>query len=584
MFSTLNDIIVKRPFSVLLLSFYVITIYAGQQEPVKITSPDSLTQRSYAELERNFREAKPDSAKAERYVRAYLKKSKAEKDTLKQARAYEFLSQLSILSDKEKYADSIISLTKTIKNRSYPARGYLMKAVVLQILGKYKASFDQLSKAHEYAIENNNTSQQLYIDYQIGLLKNDLGEHEEALIIFRSYLQKAEQRYEEDKKNYTGLYTRALFALGDAYNRNEKYDSATIINKKGLEIALKDNSGIQPVYFTMSIGITAYLEKKYTIALDSLKKTVKTLMRGEDPGNLMVCYLYMGKTYTDQGRAEIAVPYFKKIDSIAEKTLDVFPELREGYEILINYYEKKADLKNELNYIKRLMAVDSLLDSNYKYLSKTIDQEYDTPQLMLKKEKLIESLNKDKLLFRAGVISLLIIVVVISSIAYGYYQRQRSIRAELEALIRKIALEENEEPVAADTEGLSKSPKISEEAVKKILDGLKRFVEEKQFLNSSISSSNGLANLIGTNNKHLARVIHINEQKNFNTYINDLRIDHALKRLRNDTIFRQYKIKAIAKESGYDTAQTFSTNFRKRIGLLPHEYIQKIETNGNSKN
>lgn len=66
-------------------------------------------------------------------------------------------------------------------------------------------------------------------------------------------------------------------------------------------------------------------------------------------------------------------------------------------------------------------------------------------------------------------------------------------------------------------------------------------------------------------------------QCNFNTYINHLRINYAITRLKNDSVFRSYTVLAISEELGYKSANTFTKAFKKEVGLLPSYYIKKLE-------
>ncbi|MEM6687757.1 MAG: helix-turn-helix domain-containing protein, partial [Bacteroidota bacterium] len=66
------------------------------------------------------------------------------------------------------------------------------------------------------------------------------------------------------------------------------------------------------------------------------------------------------------------------------------------------------------------------------------------------------------------------------------------------------------------------------------------------------------------------------KQKKFIQYITDLRIDYALEKLANDKKFRAYNIKSIAAELGYNSAESFSKDFKRRTKLYPSYYIKKI--------
>ena len=85
-----------------------------------------------------------------------------------------------------------------------------------------------------------------------------------------------------------------------------------------------------------------------------------------------------------------------------------------------------------------------------------------------------------------------------------------------------------------------------------------------------------MAKKINTNSTYLSKTLQSHKQKKFVQYITDLRLEYALKRLKNDTKFRTYDIKSIASELGFNTAESFSKAFKKRTGIYPSFYIKNL--------
>ena len=61
-------------------------------------------------------------------------------------------------------------------------------------------------------------------------------------------------------------------------------------------------------------------------------------------------------------------------------------------------------------------------------------------------------------------------------------------------------------------------------------------------------------------------------------YLKTLRINYAIERLKIDIVFRKYTIKAIATESGFKGAESFSKEFKKVSGMYPSYFIKKLNT------
>ncbi|MBC9795097.1 helix-turn-helix transcriptional regulator [Sinomicrobium weinanense] len=561
-----------KAFLLLIWCFNLIAFYG--QEPMREADPDPLFQKSYEELEDSFYQYRYDTLKARVYASVYLEKGKLDKDKTKQANGYGFMSAISKTEISEKYADSLIAIATTLNDNEHLIRGLFLKARTLRDMGKHKMALDELLKIDQLAIANNDLHQQLNVKYSIGLIKNDIGEYEEALQVFKEYVSHNEELYKKDK-SYIKNYTIGLMALGDAYIRNKEYDSAMAINKKGMALAQKDKKALNPIYFTQSGGITAYYQKKHLTAKDSIQRAIDTLLKIGDINNATVGYLYLGKIFQDQNKKEIAARYFAKVDSMVQHHNTVFPEVREAYEFMIDYFKREEDAKSRLQYIEGLLHLDSVLISNSQYLTKHIIQKYDTPRLLLEKDELIYTLQDRQQTSRIRTLILLGVVLFSSVFAFNYYRKQQIYKKKFENLLKKNSTKRKtgfRKVKTQNIEGLN----ISETALNNITEKLKQFVAKKRFLNNDVSLTN-LAKAIDTNPKYLTTVIKFYEQKNFTSYINDLRIDYAIERLKSDLSFRKYSIQAIAREVGFNSTQSFSKLFYKKTGIHPSYFIQHLE-------
>ena len=61
-----------------------------------------------------------------------------------------------------------------------------------------------------------------------------------------------------------------------------------------------------------------------------------------------------------------AIRYLIQSDSISYAIQDYNPVSRDGYEIIIDYYKKKGDIKNQLKYINQLIYADSAIAKTQK--------------------------------------------------------------------------------------------------------------------------------------------------------------------------------------------------------------------------
>ena len=112
-----------------------------------------------------------------------------------------------------------------------------------------------------------------------------------------------------------------------------------------------------------------------------------------------------------------------------------------------------------------------------------------------------------------------------------------------------------------------------EEENKKIFIELNRIVVQDQLYLSSELSREDLAQLVHLNNARFARMIKECTGTNFNGYINDLRIDYAIKLLK---LHPNYTIRAIADEVGFNSTPILYNLFKKKTGMTPYE-IKKAQ-------
>lgn len=118
---------------------------------------------------------------------------------------------------------------------------------------------------------------------------------------------------------------------------------------------------------------------------------------------------------------------------------------------------------------------------------------------------------------------------------------------------------------------------ITDETSTAILKKLMRFESSDKYLRKDINLT-WLANHLNTNTKYISEVIKIHRNKNFNNYINGLRIDYIIQKLSENPVYREYKITYLAEECGYASPQVFVIAFKKESGVTPSNFIEQLKT------
>ncbi len=115
---------------------------------------------------------------------------------------------------------------------------------------------------------------------------------------------------------------------------------------------------------------------------------------------------------------------------------------------------------------------------------------------------------------------------------------------------------------------------IHQDVILNIMDKLSEFEHTKGYLKHT--SLHSLAKKIQTNPKYLSKIINIHYEKNFSSYINDLRIKYLLKELQKDNSLKTNTVKVLAKKLGFTSTEVFSKTFKKHTGINPSNYLNSL--------
>ncbi|UKB84713.1 helix-turn-helix domain-containing protein [Chryseobacterium sp. MEBOG06] len=577
----------------LLLLGVICNLFFAQKNNTENIPKSVLKNYTYQELEEKFYEIQPDDINGKRNIaKSYLEKAKDDHDETQIAEAYVMLHFDETLPNALKYLDSLQVITKKSKEIYYPARTFLLRGNLYFKFDNLQAALNNYVLGLKYAKEKGNKRQIAMANISIAYLKNYIGKHAETAKTLRHYLYNADY-LNEDEHNLLKLN------LADSYIEINKMDSAFILIQEGLKTAKKNKS----VYsYYQNLGLLGYYNftlKKYNIAIEDLQQCKKYFFSTsyKSKRNQNYTLLNLGRSYAGLQESTKAIENFAKIDSMVLKTNYVFPELREVYTYLIDYYKEKKDREKQLYYVERFLEVDHVLDTRFRYISRELPRRYDTPNLLQEKEAIIKELKHRKIFFYIAVGVLIIVLLLLINFYFKYKNSERKYKKIAQDLIQsvnenKIEKESKiEKEIIADdvllpktenaTEKTSKT--VSEDITQAILKELNIFESKEQFLNKGITLGT-LAKMIKTNSKYLSEVINTDKGKNFAAYLNDLRIDYAIGRLARDRKFRSYKIPFIAEELGYNNEQAFTLAFKKRTGTLLSVYLREIEKSVTSNN
>ena len=118
---------------------------------------------------------------------------------------------------------------------------------------------------------------------------------------------------------------------------------------------------------------------------------------------------------------------------------------------------------------------------------------------------------------------------------------------------------------------------MNNQVAKDLLSKLEEFEKDLTFLDSTLNRDI-VAKKMNTNIVYLSKTINEYMGKNYTSYINDLRIDYVINKLKDkDKVFLNYSIKAIAQEVGFKNSEPFSKAFFKKTGMKPSFFIKSLK-------
>lgn len=280
-----------------------------------------------------------DTLKSIATAKDLLVKIKSEKNYREMALTYKALMYLSDKKTHLLYSDSILTAANHTKDDILIASAYMTRATVYYGQKDNKNALDNFLLADEYISKTDDSYSIYKIKFGIAQTKYYLGFYDEAISLFRECIDYFKE--ENDR-----AYLNSIHGLGVCYNKVGKYDLSSATNQLGINEGRKLENLDMESYFIHSEGINQYFKNNYSKAIKDLNSTIPSMQSKKDFANETVAYFYLGKCFWSLKEQEKAIEYFKKVDKAFEQQKYIRPDLRESYELLIDYYKNHRDTKS----------------------------------------------------------------------------------------------------------------------------------------------------------------------------------------------------------------------------------------------
>jgi len=514
----------------------------------------------------NFEE---NDERALEFVNAYIKEAKTFKNYKELTQAYRDAVSFS-RNKKIEYADSAVWAANLACDPDLIGNSYLTKGSVYYFTyRKYQKALDEYLRAWKYLNQSKDPYLRHKNMYHIGVVKSYLGYYDEAFTLFskcRSYYRDTfvPSNFPNLRYNMKKGYLNSLHQMGICLFYMKKTKEVSPLINEGLQASADGKDFyIERSYFYKLSGILAYLKEKDKEALYDFNIALAGIEKKSDFTNTSLIYYLKGKILLRNHKKNEGINYLEKVDSIFLDRNFAHPSVREAFELLITYYKDKNDNKKELYYTNQLLQFDRVMLNDFKYLLDKIHKEYDTNDLLTSKKRLESSAFFGYIVAGISFGALLVL-------SARYYKVRKSVKKYQIAGDQTLGEEENKDTVP------TKLSKLPGNLADEILDKLKIMEENKFYLEKGLTQ-NELAKRLKTNTAYLSAIINEYKGTSYNIYLNNMRLEYVMEKLRTSVEWRKYSIDTIADECGFANRPKFSKFFIELTGLTPSEYIQKIK-------
>lgn len=341
----------------------------------------------------------------------------------------------------------------------------------------------------------------------------------------------------------------------------EYFDQANSIFEKILDKALVNE--------TTAIMATLYA-KVYNI--DTAQHNLEALLEntvGEHPNNYlkMVVMNQMGALFF------LKQDYSKSIESYltALQIAELFQNKNYQSQISENLSSVYLALKDSPQFYSYKKAAQQLDDEAETAEDQAINAIYNyvNNNHTAKRDTLKKTYTRNLWIFSAV---LLVIFLTWLLLRFRYRNRARQYNRFL------TYIENRQRPIEnLPIKEISKGLNIPQETENALVSKLEQFEKSKQFTKQDMSLALLAANF-ETNTKYLSEIINTHKGKNFNSYINELRINYIIDKLKSNRTYLQYKISYLAEESGFSSHSSFATVFKAVTGIPPTVFIDLLKS------
>ncbi|CAF1464427.1 unnamed protein product [Adineta steineri] len=266
---------------------------------------------------------------------------------------YLYQVNLTLTNDNDK---DLRILTDQIRQETFPdSKGWYRLGLLLIKMGQFtKAQEIYQVLLHQTTNENNKAP----IYYQLGWIKYNQGEYQEALSFYEKALKIRQQSLPSNHLDLADSYNRigsVHYSMGDYSKALSYYKKALAIRQQSLPVNHPDLGASYN-----NIGLVYYNMGDYLKALSSHEKAL-AIRQQTLPSNhpdLGASYNNIGLVYRNMGDYPKALYNYEKDLAIGQQSLPSnHPDLGGSFNNIGNVYRNMGDYPKALSYYKKALAI-----------------------------------------------------------------------------------------------------------------------------------------------------------------------------------------------------------------------------------
>lgn len=103
---------------------------------------------------------------------------------------------------------------------------------------------------------------------------------------------------------------------------------------------------------------------------------------------------------------------------------------------------------------------------------------------------------------------------------------------------------------------------------------MQKFFESDKIYRDMELNLQSVSNVLGISKRRTSAIIKYTYKKSFADFINDMRLEEVLTKLKNGG-YRTHTMIGLSEDAGFSSKSTFYRHFKKRMGISPSQFIAK---------